>query len=754
MNEKTQVDPVCSMKVQASKVAGRSEFQGKTYYFCGLGCKKKFDGAPEQFLTKSERPARTDSDKVEYTCPMHPEVRQMGPGTCPKCGMALEPRGVSREAENPELADMNRRFWIAAVLTMPLLLMMLVALFWPDGHHLMESRRAGWVQFALATPVVWWCGWPFLERGWMSIRSSTWREWNLNMFTLIALGVLVAYGASVAALFGTGLLQFYFEPAAVITTLVLLGQVLELRARSKTGNALRSLLALAPNTARRVQNGQEQDVPLDEVKAGDVLRVRPGEKVPVDGMVTQGRSAVDESSLTGEPIPVEKGEGARLSAGTVNGSGSLLMKAEHVGSETLLNRIVQMVSEAQRTRAPIQGLADRVSAWFVPAVILTATITFAIWWTVGPEPRGQHALVNAVAVLIIACPCALGLATPMAIVAGTGRGAREGVLVRSAEALELLAQVDTVVVDKTGTLTEGKPKLTEMRMLGGFDENEVLRAAATLEAASEHPLAAAVVAAAKERGLPFTAADNFESAAGLGVRGVVDGRVVVAGNTGMMKMANVDVETFREGDASALPSILIAMNGRAAAALYFADPIKASTPEAIRLLREEGVRLCMATGDNEQTANRVAKELGIDDVRAGLLPGGKADAVRDLEQKRRKVAMAGDGVNDAPALAAASVGIAMGTGTDVAMESAGITLVNGDLRGVVRALRLSRATVKNIRQNLFFAFVYNLAGVPIAAGLLYPFFGILLSPMLASAAMTLSSVSVITNSLRLQKAKL
>ena len=749
----SRIDPVCGMEVTPSKAAGTSDYRGQTYYFCGLGCKRKFDAEPQRYADKKKEAPPAGAENVEYTCPMHPEVRQMGPGICPKCGMALEPSGVAVSDANPELEEMSRRFWISAALTAPLLLMMLVHVL-GYGGAMMETRAAGWVQFALATPVVLWGGWPFFQRGWLSVKTSSLREWNLNMFTLIALGTGVSYLASLVALTFPGTLRFYFEPAAVITTLVLLGQVLELRARSQTGTALRSLLSLAPNTARLVEDDGERDVPLAEVNKGDLLRVRPGEKVPVDGVVLEGRSAVDESSLSGEPIPVEKAENSQVSAGTVNGSGSFLMEAERVGGETLLSRIVRMVGEAQRTRAPIQRLADRVAAWFVPAVIAVAAITFVIWAVAGPEPRLQNALVNAVAVLIIACPCALGLATPMSMVAGTGRGATEGVLVRDAESLELLGEVHTLIVDKTGTLTEGKPKLTEIRVFESFEEDEVLRIAASLEAGSEHPLAAAVVTAAKERSLSFPAAGNFESEPGLGVRGVVDGRTVAAGNQGMMRMANVDTAAFESREMPALPSILLAINNQPAAALFFSDPVKTSTKEAIRLLRAANVHLCIVTGDNEQTAKAVARELEIDDVRAGVLPGGKADIVRELESGGRKVAMAGDGVNDAPALAAATVGIAMGTGTDVAIESAGITLVSGDLRGVARALRLSRATVKNIRQNLFFAFIYNLLGVPIAAGLLFPFFGILLSPMLASAAMTLSSVSVITNALRLRNVKL
>lgn len=747
------MDPVCGMNVLPSTAAGTSVYQSENYYFCGPGCKRRFDEEPEKYLDKKNETPPANAAELEYTCPMHPEVRQRGPGSCPKCGMALEPSGVALDSENPELATMSRRFWLSAALTVPLLFMMLLDVF-EAGNMSTNSTAAGWLQFAFATPVVLWGGWPFFKRGWHSITSSTTREWNLNMFTLIALGTGVSYVSSVYALFAPGLFHLYFEPAAVITVLVLLGQVLELRARSQTGQALRSLMELAPNTARRVEDGHEYDVPIENVRPGDLLRVRPGEKIPVDGTVMDGLSSVDESSLTGEPIPVEKNPEARVSAGTLNGSGTFLMRADHVGAETLLSRIVHMVGEAQRTRAPIQRVADRISAWFVPAVIGTAIVTALLWWLFGPQPKGQHALVNAVAVLIIACPCALGLATPMAIVAGTGRGAGEGVLVRDAESLELLANVDTVVVDKTGTLTEGKPKLSHMQVCDGFTDDDVLRLAASLEAGSEHPLATAVISAARDCSLQITRIDNFESVAGRGIRGIAESHLVTAGNEGMMRMANVDLTCFASARSYALPSILVAIDGRAAGALFFTDPIKPSTREAIRLLQSEGISIAMVTGDNQQSAEAVAKELGIDDVRAGVLPDGKAAVISELQKQGRKVAMAGDGINDAPALAAATVGIAMGTGTDIAMESAGITLVSGDLRGVARAIRLSRATVRNIRQNLFFAFIYNLAGVPIAAGLLYPFFGIVLSPMLASAAMTLSSFSVITNSLRLRKTKL
>lgn len=745
-----EVDPVCGMNVPPLQAAGQSQYREHTYYFCSAGCKRRFEEQPDRYLAGQRAEATlSNGATVEYTCPMHPEVRQMGPGACPKCGMALEPSGVALVEDNHELSDMTRRFAVSAVLTTPLLSMMVIDLF--RGGMPKDSAAAGWLQFALATPVVLWGGWPFLERGWNSVATSTWREWNLNMFTLIALGTGVAYLSSVVALLKPGIFQLYFEPAAVITTLVLLGQVLELRARRQTSKALRSLLELAPNTARLVSDEHEHDIPIADVRRGDTLRVRPGERIPVDGVVVKGASSIDESSLTGEPIPTEKTESSVVTGGTLNGNGTFLMRAEHVGSETLLSRIVQMVGEAQRTRAPIQRLADRISAFFVPAVIAVSFATAVLWFTFGPEPRLPHALVNAVAVLIIACPCALGLATPMAIVAGTGRGASEGVLVRNAEALELLASVDTVVVDKTGTLTEGHPKLQRITALSAFTEDEVLCYAAALEAGSEHPLAAAVIAAARERGLAVDRAANFESIAGRGVQGAVDGRAVAAGNEGMMQLAGVGSQAFSQVQREALPSILVAIDAKPAGILSFNDSIKASTREAIRLLRAERVSVVMATGDAGESAQAVANELGIHDVRAGVLPAGKADVVRELQKQGHKVAMAGDGINDAPALATATVGLAMGTGTDIAMESAAVTLAGGDLRGVARAIRLSRATVRNIRQNLFFAFAYNLLGVPIAAGLLYPFFGLLLSPIFASAAMTLSSVSVIANSLRLRK---
>ncbi|MBV9034765.1 MAG: copper-translocating P-type ATPase, partial [Acidobacteriaceae bacterium] len=698
---------------------------------------------------------------VEYTCPMHPEVRKIGPGSCPKCGMALEPTEATGESDETELRDMRRRFWISAALTVPFLMDMIFELFGKAGRH---SFLNGWVQFALATPVVLWGGFPFFQRGWQSVLTR-----YLNMFTLIALGTGVSYLFSVAALVFPSLvppsfrgeggdLPLYFEPAAVITTLVLLGQVLELNARSRTGSALKSLLKLAPNTARRIDNAGERDVLIDQVKAGDILRVRPGEKIPVDGVVVDGRSAINESMVTGESMPVDKEPNSRVIAGTVNTTGSFAMRAERVGSDTLLSQIVRLVSEAQRTRAPIQRLADRVAGWFVPTVVAVAVLTFVLWAILGPEPRLTHAFVSAVAVLIIACPCALGLATPMSITVGTGRGAGAGVLVRDAESLEVLGKVDTLVVDKTGTLTEGVPKLMEAETLGKFSENEVLQLAASLEQLSEHPLASAILAATKERGLPLKRVDNFESATGGGVRGIVDAKTVVVGNVGLLRASNVSTEELmrraearRSGGGSV---IFVAVDGEPAGLLAVADPIKSSTPEVIQTLRKWGVRVSLLTGDHRDTAMAIGKQLGIDDIQAEVMPNAKAEAIRKLQAGGHIVAMAGDGVNDAPALAAAQVGIAMGTGTDVAIENAGITLLHGDLRGILRALRLSRATMRNIRQNLFFAFIYNALGVPIAAGVLYPFLGVVLSPMIASAAMTFSSVSVITNALRLRKIEL
>jgi Cu+-exporting ATPase len=765
------------MQVDPEKAPAQSHFHGKTYYFCMAGCKTKFEAAPAQYLAPKTKPqafvqlggmtpaappklslASASSD-VEYTCPMDPEVRQRGPGTCPKCGMALEPAEVTaNETANPELVDMQRRFFVALALTLPLLgLMIFEMLPQHEGNY-------SWLQFALATPVVLGCGWPFFERGWASVRSR-----QFNMFTLIALGTGASYLFSVGVLLfphsipasfrdRMGALPVYFEPAAVITALVLLGQVLELRARSRTSSALKALLNLAPKTARLVMNGSERDVPVAEIKAGDHLRVRPGEKVPVDGIVREGNSSVDESMVTGESMPVQKSAGDRVTGGTVNSTGSFVFEADRIGRDTLLSQIVRLVSEAQRTRAPIQRLADRVAGYFVPAVVLAAAVTFAVWAIYGPEPRLGHALVNAVAVLIIACPCALGLATPMSIMVGTGRGASAGVLIRRAEALEVLGKVDTLIVDKTGTLTEGKPKLTEVVALNGFQENQVLRFAASLEQASEHPLAAAVVSAAKERKLELVNVSDFQSITGKGVTAVIDGRKIAAGNAALWSDLKIDssdltsrADKLRKQSVSV---IFVAVDDQPAGLLAVADPIKPSTAEAIKLLHSEGLRIMMLTGDHLSTAQAIARQLGIDDIEAEVLPQDKAAVIKKQQANQHIVAMAGDGVNDAPALAAADVGIAMGTGTDVAMESAGITLVSGDLLGIVRARRLSKATVSNIRQNLFFAFFYNIIGIPIAAGILYPFFGLLLSPILASAAMTLSSVSVITNALRLRSLKL
>jgi Cu+-exporting ATPase len=701
--------------------------------------------------------------KTEWTCPMHPEIVQDGPGACPICGMALEPRVVTLEEENHELNDMSRRFWWSLGLTVPMLAFM-VSEFLPGQplQHAVPAAWMTWSQFLLATPVVLWGGWPFFVRGWASVVNR-----HLNMFTLIALGVGAAYGFSVVATLAPGIfpeafrthgdqIGVYFEPAALIVVLVLLGQVLELRARSQTSSAIKRLLGLTPATARRVGPGDaEEDVPLAHVLVDDSLRVRPGERVPVDGTVLEGSTTVDESMVTGEPIPVEKTASSTVTGGTVNGTGSFVMKAERVGSDTLLSRIVRLVSEAQRSRAPIQRLVDTVSAWFVPIVIVAAVVTFAVWATIGPEPRFAHALVNAVAVLIIACPCALGLATPMSIMVGTGRGAEFGVLLRNAESLEVMETVDTVVVDKTGTLTEGKPSLTTVVAEPGVDERELLRLVAGLERASEHPLAEAIVRGASERGIAPAPADNFRSVTGKGVVGNVTGRVVAIGNAALLAElgANAGTAAHRadERRRNGETVMLVAIDGVFAGLIGVADQVKSTTIEAIRALRADGLRIVMLTGDNRVTAEAVARSVGIDAVEAEVLPEQKADIVKRLQGEGRRVAMAGDGINDAPALAQADVGIAMGTGTDVAMESAGVTLVQGDLRGLVRARRLSRATMRNIRQNLFFAFVYNVLGVPVAAGVLYPAFGLLLSPIIASAAMTFSSVSVIANALRLRR---
>jgi Cu+-exporting ATPase len=701
--------------------------------------------------------------RVEWTCPMHPQIVRDGPGSCPICGMALEPRTISaEEPENPELVDMRRRFWVGVALSAPLVLVAmahLLPVFW--AHAVAMSPVRPWLELGLATPVVLWGGWPFFVRAVESVRRR-----SLNMFTLIGLGVAVAYGYSVIATLlpgsfpdsfrdEAGRVGVYFEAAAVIVTLVLLGQVMELGARSRTGAAIRALLGLAPKLARRVRaDGADEDIPLADVKVGDRLRVRPGEKVPVDGIVVEGRSAVDESMITGEPMPIEKDGGARVIGATVNGTGTFVMRAERVGSETLLAQIVKMVSEAQRSRAPIQRLADVVAGYFVPAVVAIAVATFGVWAVFGPEPKLAHALVNAIAVLIIACPCALGLATPMSIMVATGKGATLGVLFKNAEAIEVMRKVDTLVVDKTGTLTEGKPKLVSVVATGDEPEGELVRLAASLERGSEHPLAAAIVRGAADRGVTPGTADAFESLTGKGVKGMVDGRSVALGNAKLLETLGVDPDAAANR-ADALRAdgqtvVFLTIDGRLAGLIGVADPIKETTPEALRQLHAEGLRLVMLTGDSRTTAEAVAKKLGIDEVMAEVLPSDKADAVKRLQAEGKFVAMAGDGINDAPALAQAAVGIAMGTGTDVAMESAGVTLVKGDLRGIVRARRLSRATLANIKQNLFFAFVYNSLGVPVAAGILYPFFGLLLTPVMAAAAMAFSSVSVIGNALRLR----
>jgi len=708
-----------------------------------------------------------DSYKKTFTCPMHPEIIRSEPGSCPKCGMALEPRDIPGEdEENQELTDMSRRFWVSTGLAIPVFILAM-------AHDLIPGLITGsffahllpWIEFALATPVVLWGGWPFFQRGWRSIINR-----NLNMFTLIALGIGVAWSYSVIATIApgifpvtlrnsNGMVAVYFEAAAVITALVLLGQVLELLARSRTSQAIKMLLELAPKTARRVTgDGKEEDVPLEQVLPGHVLRVRPGEKIPVDGVVQQGYSSVDESMVTGEPIPVEKKAGDRLIGATVNSTGSLLMLAEKVGGETLLAQIVKMVSEAQRSRAPIQKLADAVAAWFVPAVVIIAIITLMVWWQWGPEPRLAHAIINAVAVLIIACPCALGLATPMSIMVGTGKGAQLGVLIKNAEALEIMEKVDMLVVDKTGTLTEGKPRLMSVIVANNFTEEEVLILGASLERASEHPLAAAIVKGAEEKGIKLTVGEQFESVTGQGVSGRISNRQVVLGNAKLMETQNIDITPLKnQADELRLEGqtvMFVAVDGKLGGFISVADPIKPSTPEALKALHDAGIKVVMLTGDNKTTANAVAKKLGIDRVEAEVLPEQKAGIVKQLQADGHIVAMAGDGINDAPALAQAHVGIAMGTGTDVAMESAGVTLVKGDLRGIARSRQLSQATMRNIRQNLFFAFIYNALGVPVAAGVLYPFFGILLSPMIAAAAMSFSSVSVITNALRLRRLSL
>jgi Cu+-exporting ATPase len=772
-------DPVCGMTVTPGKAKGGSAtHDGHEYWFCNPKCREKFVADPAKYLNKTEAPSAhpersapqargvegpPTGAKQEWTCPMHPEVLRDAPGSCPICGMALEPRTISLEAgPDHELIDMTRRLWIAALLSAPLLVLMIVDMAGVALPAALTGRSRAFIELALATPVATWAAWPFYVRFVQSVRGL-----QLNMFTLIGLGVIVAYGFSLVAVLAPqvfptsfrdhhGSVPIYFEASAVIVTLILLGQVLELRARSQTGSAIRALLGLAATSARRIRaDGTDEDVGLDAVLVGDKLRVRPGDKLPVDGEVIEGRSAVDEAMVTGEPIPVEKGPGDRVIGATINGTGTLVIRADKVGSETLLARIVAMVSDAQRSRAPIQKLADRVSGWFVPIVILIAIATFVVWSLVGPQPRMAHGIVNAVAVLIIACPCALGLATPISIMVAMGRAASIGILFKDAEAIEVLRDVDTLVVDKTGTLTEGKPMLVSVVAATDTDEGELVRLAASLERASEHPLAAAVIAGAAKRGAPLAEVTGFESVTGKGVRGTVDGHPVALGNRAMMEVAAVDVAALADraealrGDGQTV--MFVAVDGRLAGLLGVADPIKPTTAEALAVLKAEGLRIVMLTGDSQTTARAVAATLGLDDVIAEVLPDAKRAEVKRLQASGRKVAMAGDGINDAPALAQADVGIAMGTGTDIAMETASVTLVKGDLRGIARARRLSRQTVANIKQNLFFAFIYNTAGVPIAAGVLYPVFGLLLSPMIAAAAMSLSSVSVITNALRLRK---
>ncbi|KAF0191468.1 MAG: cation transporting ATPase [Gammaproteobacteria bacterium] len=801
----TVTDPVCGMEV-AADAAHRHEHAGNVYRFCSERCLQKFRQAPDKYLSgaPSKKTSGAPAAAAVYTCPMHPEVRQQGPGSCPKCGMALEPasapvaaagkteyvcpmhpevvqdhpgncpkcgmtlepRTVTAAEDTRELDAMTRRFWASTALAIPIFFSATMAEFRPETiAALMDPHYRQWLEMALATPVVWWGGWIFFTRGWQSLRTR-----NLNMFTLIALGVGVAWTYSVvAAVFPgvfprsvfneMGVVPVYFEAAAVITALVLLGQVLELRARSQTNAAIKLLLGLAPKTARIVRdNGAEEDIPLEHVQPGDTLRVRPGEKIPVDGTVTEGASHVDESMVTGEPVPVSKSAGERLIGATVNGTGSLLMKAEKVGADTLLAQIVKMVAEAQRSRAPIQKLVDIVSGYFVPAVVLVAVITMIVWGLWGPEPRLAHAVINAVAVLIIACPCALGLATPMSIMVGTGKGAMAGVLIKNAEALEIMRKVDTLVIDKTGTLTEGKPKLVAVIPVNDFNEQDALWLAASLEQGSEHPLAEAIVRGARDKKVELAKAADFQSVTGQGVTGKVDNRAVALGNIKLFEGLGIDAGDLpQRADAMRAEGqtvMFLAIDGKAAGLIGVADPIKESTPEAIRNLHEEGIKIVMLTGDSRKTAEAVAAKLGIDEIQAEVLPDQKVAVVKQLQAEGRVVAMAGDGINDAPALAQAHVGIAMGTGTDVAMESAGVTLVKGDLRGIVRARRLSRMTMRNIRQNLFFAFIYNTLGVPVAAGVLYPYFGWLLSPMIAAAAMSFSSVSVVMNALRLRRAPL
>ncbi len=759
-------DPVCGMDVDPATAKHTLTHQGQHFYFCSPGCKAKFAADPQRYVTPKAVETKPADPGAIYTCPMHPEIRQVGPGSCPICGMALEPEVATADSgPNPELADMTRRFWIGLVLTVPVFVLEMGAHLFPSLLHVIPAGISNWVQLAFATPVVLWAGYPFFERGWRSLVTR-----KLNMFTLIAMGTGVAWAYSIIATVLPGIfpeslrshdgsVPVYFEAAAVITVLVLLGQVLELRARDQTSGAIKALLGLAPKTARRIgADGTEEEVALDLVQAGDTLRVRPGEKVPVDGEVIDGRSSVDESMITGESMPVSKTQGAKVTGGTLNQTGALTMRALKVGRETMLARIVQMVSEAQRSRAPIQRLADQVSGWFVPLVIAIAILAFAAWMMWGPEPRLAYALLAAVSVLIIACPCALGLATPMSIMVGVGKGAENGILIKNAEALERLEKADALVVDKTGTLTEGKPKVTRIVAAKGYDETELLRLAAGVERASEHPLAHAIVVAAEEKKLKLPEVKDFDSPTGKGAKGVVEGKKISLGNAAFLKSEGVDATAlFKEAEAlrqDGATAIFIGIDGQAAGVIAIADPIKATTPDALKALREANIRIVMLTGDNRTTAEAVARRLGISEVEADVLPDQKAAIVKRLQGEGRVVAMAGDGVNDAPALAAADIGIAMGKGTDVAIESAGVTLLQGDLMGIAEARRLSRATMRNIRENLLFAFIYNAAGVPVAAGVLYPTFGLLLSPMIAAAAMALSSVSVIGNALRLRMMKL
>ncbi len=763
-------DPVCGMDVDPTTSKWKLEHEGETFHFCNPKCKDKFSANPHAYLhkQKTENSMLTAvSDDRIYTCPMHPEVRQKGPGSCPKCGMALEPEEVSlEEVENPELVDFTKRLWVSAILSIPLALLAMSDLIPGQPiQHAVPAQILAWIQFVLATPVVLWGGWPFLERGWASLKNK-----SLNMFTLIAIGTGVAYVYSVfATLFpsffpGTfkahgGMVALYYEAAAVIITLVLVGQVLELRARSQTGNAIRALLGLAAKTARRISaNGTEEEIPMEHIQVGDRLRVRPGEKTPVDGKVIEGQSSIDESMITGEPIPVEKSAGDLVTGATVNGTGSFIMEATRVGSETLLAQIVKMVSQAQRSRAPIQKLADQVSSYFVPAVVAIAVITAFVWAFFGPEPALSYAIVNSVAVLIIACPCALGLATPMSIMVGTGKGATLGVLIKSAEALETMEKITTLVVDKTGTLTVGKPKLSMVKATGALSEDELLRYSASLENVSEHPLAEAIIAGAKARGLELQSVEKFESFTGMGVSGTINGKPLHIGNKRLLEKFGIEATKLaaiaNELQVQGHGVMLVAFDNQPAGVIAVQDPIKETAKDAIQYFHSRKIKVMMLTGDNKNTAKTVADKLGIDRFEAEVLPEHKHEFVKKLQSDGEKVAMAGDGINDAPALAQAHIGIAMGTGTDVAMESAGITLVKGDLSGIVKAHKLSQETMKNIRQNLFFAFVYNALGVPVAAGVLFPVFGILLNPMMASLAMSLSSVSVIGNALRLRRIKI